>query len=163
MFQVDDSFFPTKKPPNVCIWENIWYNRNITYFPSGRTLAPGDMYIYLEPVCPLFWGLNPPKEGPFHSKQGSFGFQIYNIYIYIWNPTDLYFWRSTLQNNAFSNKTRIIWALGILYIEINLIVYTYMLYTAYTYNDYIYLYYVYISVVYPYNTHILYIILFKNK
>ena len=32
--------------------------------------------IYLEPVCPLFWGLNPPKEGPFHSKQGSFGFQV---------------------------------------------------------------------------------------
>ena len=34
---------------------------------------------YLEPVCPLFWGLNPPKEGPFHSKQGSFGFQVVRI------------------------------------------------------------------------------------
>ena len=31
--------------------------------------------------CPLFWGLNPLKEGRFQSKQGSFGFQIY-IYIY---------------------------------------------------------------------------------
>ena len=36
------------------------------------------MYVYLEPVCPLFWGLNPPKEGPVHSKQGSFGFQVYS-------------------------------------------------------------------------------------
>ncbi len=25
--------------------------------------------------CPLFWGFNPPKEGLFQSKQGSFGFQ----------------------------------------------------------------------------------------
>ncbi len=32
------------------------------------------IYSYLELVYPLFWGLNPPKEGPFHSKQGSFGF-----------------------------------------------------------------------------------------
>ena len=29
-------------------------------------------YYYLDPVCPLFWGLN--KEGPFQAKQGSFGF-----------------------------------------------------------------------------------------
>ena len=35
------------------------------------------IYIYLEPV----WGLNPPKEGLFQSKQGSFGFQVY-IYIH---------------------------------------------------------------------------------
>ena len=34
-------------------------------------------YIYLELVCPLFWGLNPPKQGLFQSKQGSFGFQAY--------------------------------------------------------------------------------------
>ena len=33
-------------------------------------------YIYLEPVCPLFWGLNPAKQGPFQAKQGSFGFQV---------------------------------------------------------------------------------------
>ena len=32
--------------------------------------------IYLEPVCPLFWEFNPPKEGLFQSKQGSFGFQV---------------------------------------------------------------------------------------
>ena len=29
--------------------------------------------MYLEPVCPLFWWLNP---GLFQSKQGSFGFQV---------------------------------------------------------------------------------------
>ena len=41
-------------------------------------------YIYLEPVCPLFWGFNPPKQGLFQSKQGSFGFQVY-IYIFIFS------------------------------------------------------------------------------
>ena len=35
------------------------------------------IFAYLEPVCPLFWGFNPPKQGPFQSKQGSFGFQVY--------------------------------------------------------------------------------------
>ena len=38
------------------------------------------IYIYLEPVCPLFWGFNPPKQGPFQSKQGSFGFQVYIVF-----------------------------------------------------------------------------------
>ena len=36
--------------------------------------------IYLEPMCPLFWWLNAPKQGLFQSKQGSFEFQVY-IYI----------------------------------------------------------------------------------
>ena len=40
------------------------------------------IYIYLDPVCPLCWWFNPPKQGLFHSKQGSFGFQVY-IYIYL--------------------------------------------------------------------------------
>ena len=35
--------------------------------------------IYLEPICPLFWGFNPPKQGLFQSKQGSFGFQVFNV------------------------------------------------------------------------------------
>ena len=35
------------------------------------------IYIYLEPVCPLFLALTPPKQGLFQSKQGSFGFQVY--------------------------------------------------------------------------------------
>ena len=30
----------------------------------------------LEPVCPLFLGSNPSKEGLIQSKQGSFGFQV---------------------------------------------------------------------------------------
>ena len=37
------------------------------------------LHIYLEPFCPLFWGSNPPKQGPFQPKQGSFGFQV-NIF-----------------------------------------------------------------------------------
>ena len=44
---------------------------------TGIRPDPTYIYIYLEPVCPLFWGLNPLKEGPFQSKQGSFGFYIY--------------------------------------------------------------------------------------
>ena len=36
------------------------------------------MSMCLEPVCPLFWELNPPKRKPlFQSKQGAqFGFQV---------------------------------------------------------------------------------------
>ena len=30
----------------------------------------------------------------------------YIIYIYTWNPNDLYFWRSTPQNKAFSNQNK---------------------------------------------------------
>ena len=32
------------------------------------------IYIYLEPNWPLFLKVNPPKQGPFQAKQGSFGF-----------------------------------------------------------------------------------------
>ena len=39
--------------------------------------------IYLEPKWPLFLKVNPPKQGPFQSKQGSFGFQVY-IYLYLY-------------------------------------------------------------------------------
>ena len=35
--------------------------------------------VYLEPICPLFWGLNPPKQALFQSKQWSFGFQVYTF------------------------------------------------------------------------------------
>ena len=39
------------------------------------------IYIYLEPVCPLFWGVQPSKRRPkLQSKQGSFGFQVYYTY-----------------------------------------------------------------------------------
>ena len=33
--------------------------------------------IHFQPVCPLSWSLNPGKKGHVHSKQGSFGFQLY--------------------------------------------------------------------------------------
>ena len=33
--------------------------------------------MYLEPNWPLFLKVNPPKQGPFQSKQGSFGFSVY--------------------------------------------------------------------------------------
>ena len=38
------------------------------------------IYMYLEPKWPLFLKVNPPKQGLFQSKPGSFGFQVY-IYI----------------------------------------------------------------------------------
>ena len=36
----------------------------------------GVINIYLEPKWPLFLKVNPPKQGLFQSKQGSFGFQV---------------------------------------------------------------------------------------
>ena len=42
-----------------------------------------EQFVYIEPVCPPFWWLNPPKHGLFQSKQGPFRFQV-NIYIYIY-------------------------------------------------------------------------------
>ena len=66
------------------------------------------MHIYLEPVCPLFWGFNPPKEGLFQSKHGSFGFQVSihtcthirintnSIYVHIfWLCTNQWLWQSS--------------------------------------------------------------------
>ena len=35
---------------------------------------------YLEPKWPLFLKVNPSKQGLFKPKEGSFGFQVYNIY-----------------------------------------------------------------------------------
>ena len=60
-----------------------------------------DSYIiltmYLEPVCPLFLALAPPKQGLFQSKRRSFGFQVY-LYIYIqyiliWSSVIPFFFR----------------------------------------------------------------------
>ena len=42
------------------------------------------MYIYLEPKWPLCLKVNPTKQGLFQPKQGSFEFQVYNRYIYIY-------------------------------------------------------------------------------
>ena len=43
---------------------------------DGETFLFNFQKPYLEPVCPLFWWLNPTKQGLFQSKQGSFGFQV---------------------------------------------------------------------------------------
>ena len=40
---------------------------------NTRTLVCS-LYIYLEPNWPLFLKVNPPKQCPFQSKQGPFGF-----------------------------------------------------------------------------------------
>ena len=61
-----------------------------------------------------------PFPGPTHSTGGrgvdvmtmtmaggvGGGPGTWNIYIYTWNPNDLYFWRSTPQNKAFSNQNK---------------------------------------------------------
>ena len=39
---------------------------------KGSKISDPLYNIYMEPVCPLFLGLNPEKEGLFRSKQGSF-------------------------------------------------------------------------------------------
>ena len=46
----------------------------IKIFCLHRALWLG--YDYLDPICPLFLSFNPPKQGLFQSKQGSFGFQV---------------------------------------------------------------------------------------
>ena len=46
---------------------------NLDDFPRCASVQ---VYIYLEPVCPLFLHMTPPKQGLFPSKQGSFGFQV---------------------------------------------------------------------------------------
>lgn len=42
------------------------------------------IYVYLEPGCPLFWGFNPPQQGLFQFKHGSFGFQAYTYLHRYW-------------------------------------------------------------------------------
>ena len=58
--------------------------------PACRHVAVAYRFIssntYLEPVCPLVWGFNPPKQGLFQSKQVSFGFQVRIILIFLRVP-----------------------------------------------------------------------------
>ena len=42
--------------------------------PVGGWGVPRNLYNYLKPNWPLFLKVNPPKQGIFQSKQGSFGF-----------------------------------------------------------------------------------------
>ena len=50
------------------------------------------LFVYLEPVCPLFCWLKPAKQGLFQSKQGSFGFQVHNFRCEFL----AFFWKETL-------------------------------------------------------------------
>ena len=53
-------------------------NRSVMELSIGGPLLNGHQkkgYIYLEPQWPLFLKVNPPKQGPFQSTQGSFGFR----------------------------------------------------------------------------------------
>ena len=60
---------------SIVLWvRNLMQDAVVT---TRMTLIIYKYSIYLQPVCPLLWGFNPPKEGPFQSKQGSFGFQVY--------------------------------------------------------------------------------------
>ena len=71
------SMFVLKKwrpPPKTHGWiaKMMFFFFNVSPFKCGYF-----GYLYLEPVCPLFWWLNSSKQGLFQSKQGSFGFQVY--------------------------------------------------------------------------------------
>ena len=64
-------------PWNERDWDSYGY-------PDSNPKPPGPqttnlIISCLEPICPLFLGFNHPKQGPFQSKQGSFGFQVTNI------------------------------------------------------------------------------------
>ena len=85
----NDSWLRTFSYANLCAsrgrpswWISFsWRNRRVSGSPVTWQRFPrivGELHIsYLEPVCPLFWGLNPPKHRLFQSHQGSFGFQVY--------------------------------------------------------------------------------------
>ena len=76
--------FPkTMVPPNHPFVHRVFHEISTIHFGGFTTPIFGNIhiYIYLEPVCPLFFGRQPSKTRPFLIKQGSFGFQVY-IYIY---------------------------------------------------------------------------------
>ena len=95
--------------------------QNFTLFEQAK--GHKQWYIYLEPVCPLFWGLNPPKEGPFHSKQGSFGFQVYNYNSWPINVHSLHIFYTYKWHIAF--RTYIFFFLAsLLSLDVNLPLFT---------------------------------------
>ena len=61
--------------------------------------SPGGLYNYLEPKWPLFLKVNPPKQGLFQPKQGSFGSQVYIPFlgsgIPTSQPTPLWRWHAS--------------------------------------------------------------------
>jgi len=61
-----------------CLYTEAWQFNVLG--PVGTLPLPigslAVIHMYLELVCPLFWGFNPPKQGLFQSKLVSFGFQV---------------------------------------------------------------------------------------
>ena len=72
------------------VWDPLTYK-------WSKNWEGGQPKMYLEPVCPLFWWLNPSKQGRFQSKQGSFGFQVPR-----WDSSksDLFFSSDSLTNRT---------------------------------------------------------------
>ena len=71
---------------------NTWFNFLVAVLPAVRSqifwhakyayiyIYTYLLYIYMEPVCPSFWGVEAFRQRPkLHSKQGFFGFQVHNI------------------------------------------------------------------------------------
>ena len=73
--------------------------------------------IYLEPICPLFWGVEPSKRRPkFQSKQGSFGVpgiyiynSVYNIYIHIHSTSPFSTWDFAASLTPFVSTQALRW------------------------------------------------------
>ena len=65
-YQNDEQMIQKNYIPRNFIGDFLFGATKRTYFRS----------MYLEPQWPLFLKVNPPKQGPFQSKQGSFGFNV---------------------------------------------------------------------------------------
>ena len=57
------SALPGEKKPNLTSIFFNWVGSTTNQIPFAN------MYIYLEPVCPLFWGFNLPKQTKHQAKQ----------------------------------------------------------------------------------------------
>ena len=86
-------FFMVLGAHGICIYIytyvrlEIDYKAKPSYFPllldvgirPQGTYTHYFFYTYLDPQQSLFLKVSPPKHGLFQQKQGSFGFQVYNI------------------------------------------------------------------------------------
>ena len=91
VLQCEALALPTLEDPHASVYRS-WQDRT-TLALDGRKkegllgpIALGidaikkiTVKVYLEPVCPLFWGLKPPKEGLFQSKQGALKGSRYQV------------------------------------------------------------------------------------
>ena len=66
------------EPEKIFLCLSITYNQA----QSCKSLA-SSMYLYVEPVCPLFWWLNPSKQGlNSNQNKGHLGSRYIYIYVY---------------------------------------------------------------------------------